>query len=72
MELEIGADLRAALDKIEAARISSGASQAELARAAGLSESAYNKLVNNPARTPFRRTVLKLRDAMTKLEGAAL
>ncbi len=68
MELgEIGQDLRAAFDAVERLRGEKNFSQAELARKAGLSEATYNKLVKNPARKPYRRTVSKLRSALTEL-----
>jgi transcriptional regulator with XRE-family HTH domain len=60
-------DLRAAFEAIECERAKEGISQAELARAAGLSEATYNKLVRNAGRTPYRRTVVKLRAGLDRL-----
>ncbi len=68
---ELGNDHRASFEAVENLRRQAGISQAELARTAGLSEATYNKLVNDSERVPFRRTVLKLREAVLSLATGA-
>jgi transcriptional regulator with XRE-family HTH domain len=66
---EIGPDLRVAFDQVETQRKAHGIPQAQLARKAELSEATYNRLLKLKERVPYRRTVVKLRRALTEIVG---